>query len=512
MTHTPKDARPGLRHLAAVALAMCGLAAPASAQAWHTYPYWNGANNIPVSGRPVPQLTWLDDEMKDFMNTRSIPGGVMGISRNGNIVYLRGFGHNYTKGNLPENTPFQLASVSKPITAAAARHLISTGAIDLDDFAFDRGQTIQSGQFTVQVGGILPSPKYAPFGTSAQNVEKITVSHLLFHRSGWYAGPQSGNLDYAFHDVDCAADMGVASPPGSVNKIRWIQSKPLGFVPGEDAEYSNINYLILGEIVQHVSGMSLEEYVRTHVMTPDLWIPSTEIFGGHSFRAWQNPREPYYKTLNAHPNSATGPLMVENVFDSVGPSMVERPYGGHDVEAAVPFGGFVASTEAMLRFAEAYNIGYSTNPASSFALPVVGTVNTSNYNGSLPGFETRLVQIDTVLNGSFRFFVAFNQRSNSNFFSGHWPTVFLDSVQDSLTSLNQTYPGTTSDGFWTQLGTELTQGVGGYNTPFRGFQRMLDQTTTGSKVRLLPGAQGWTGVLDRQMLLDAPLGEVLIGQ
>lgn len=512
MTHIPKKARPGLHRLVALALALFGLAAPASAQAWHSYPYWNGANSIPVSGRPVSQLTWLDDEMKTFMNNRSIPGGVMGISRNGNIVYLRGFGHNYSKANLPENTPFLLASCSKTLTAAAVRHLISTGAIEMDDFAFDRGQTIQSGQFFIQVGGILPSPKYAPFGTSTANVEKITVEHLLFHRSGWFTGPQSGNLDFAFHDLDCAAAMGIASPPGPVNKLRWIQSKTLGFVPGEDVEYSNINYLILGEIVQQVAGISVEEYVRAHILTPDLWVPSTEIFGGHSFREWQNPREPYYKTLNAYPTSATGPWVVPTVFDNYGASNVEATYGGYDIEASVPYGGFVASAQAMLRFAEAYDIGYSTNPASTFGMPVDGNVATSSFNGSLPGFESRIVQIDTALNGSFRFFVAFNQRSEYGFYSGHWPSVFLNSVQDDLTSLNQTYPATTSDGFWTQPGSELTQGVGGYNAPFRGFQRMLDQTTTGSKVRLLPGNQTWTGVVNRQMLLDAPLGEVVIGQ
>lgn len=512
MTHTPKDARPGLRRLSTLALALFGLAAPASAQAWHTYPYWNGANNIPVSGRPVSQLTWLDDEMKTFMNTRSIPGGVMGISRNGNIVYLRGFGHNYSKANLPENTPFLLASCSKPLTAAAVRHLISTGAIEMDDFAFDRGQTIQSGQFFIQVGGILPSPKYAPFGTAAANIEDITVSHLLFHQSGWYVGPASNYEDHAFYDQLCADQMGIASPPGPANKIRWIQNKPLGFAPGTDAEYSNINYLILGEIVKEVSGLSVEEYVRTHIVTPEMWVPSTEIFGGRSFRAWQNPREPYYKTLNANPTSATGPWIVPNVFDSFGSNNVEAPYGGYDVEASVAYGGFVASAQAMLRFAEAYDIRYSTNPTSPFATPVTGDVQSGSYNGSLPGFETRIVQIDTANNGSFRFFVAFNQRSNNSFYSGHWPSDFLDSVQDDLTSPNQTYPATTSDGFWTQPGSELTQGVGGYNAPFRGFQRMLDQTTTGSKVRLLPGNQTWTGVVNRQMLLDAPLGEVVIGQ
>jgi CubicO group peptidase (beta-lactamase class C family) len=489
----------------------------AAAQAWHQHPYWNQSSSIQISGRPVSQLAWVEPIMRNFMLERSIPGGVFGISRNEEIVYLRGFGHDYNKQPLPENTPFRLASVSKTITVAAVRHLISTGAIELDDFVFDRGQTKQVGQFFIQVGGILPNSLYSPYPNLASadpDVSKITVSHLIHHRSGWYVNSLSSNLDYAFHDADCANDMGIASPPGPINKVRWLQGKQdLAFEPGTDAAYSNINYLLLGEIIKHVSGLTLDQYVRTHVLQPDMWVPSTEIFGAKSFREWGDPREPYYKTLNASPWTATGPWMVPNVFDSYGPSQVEAPYGGAHYEAMVPFGAWVASGAAMLTLANHYDVRYSTNPTSTFGMPLDGPLTSSGgHNGSLDGFETIIYQQADGIHGRLRFFVAFNARtSSSSFYSGHWPTQFLELVRPTLVGSTQTYPTTTSDGFWTQPGAEVAQGVGGYNTSFRGFQRALDKTTPGSKLRLLPGSQSWSGVINEPMILDAPLGTATIG-
>lgn len=49
---------------------------------------------------------------------RGIASGAIVISRDGNSVYLGGFGHSYNQTSLVENTPFQLTSVSKPISAA----------------------------------------------------------------------------------------------------------------------------------------------------------------------------------------------------------------------------------------------------------------------------------------------------------------------------------------------------------------------------------------------------------
>ena len=78
-----------------------------------------------ISGRPVPELTDLDDIMTTFMDANSITAGVLGVVQNGRIVYLRGFGEDYNGNDLPENALMRIASLSKPITAACIRQLVA---------------------------------------------------------------------------------------------------------------------------------------------------------------------------------------------------------------------------------------------------------------------------------------------------------------------------------------------------------------------------------------------------
>lgn len=490
---------PSPKSLPAMCLALLLGSQGALAQNWWANPYWADEDSIPVSGRPVPELAWLDQRVREYMVDRNAPNMVFGIMLDGRIVYLRGFGHNHDFQPLPENTPMRLASVSKTITTAAARHLISTGAITLGDFVFDRGQP---------GGGILPSSTYAPVGTPDARIGQITVSHLIHHRSGWYAGDHTNGEDFVWYDQECAAALGVASPPGATNKIRCILANPLAFDPGSEARYSNINTLILGDVIEHVSGINLDDYVRAHVMRPAIGIPATEIRAGRTFREWQDPREPYYKSQQT--TSSSGPWMFPTAFDNYGPAQVANPYGAYAVEDAVPFGAFVASPAAMLEFAWRYDIRYSTDEASRFGMPVNGTEATGGFNGSLSGFQSRVEQRDVPGVGSLRIFIATSFRRESA--SWHEPSALLSFVRDALIDGSQVYPDTTSDGFWTALGTPAASGVGGYNAPFRGMQRMLDQTTAGSKIRLFPGSQAWTGVLSTPMVIDAPLGHATIGQ
>ncbi len=487
-------------------LLLCS-AVPASAQQWHDHPYWERAADIPVSGRPVPELSWIDEEVQEFMATRSIPAGQVAVALNGRVVFMKGYGHNFSRQALPENAPFRQASISKPITAAAIQHLIGRGLLSLEDFAFDRGQQVQVGQNLITVGGILPSPRYAAFGTPTARFEEIRVRHLLQHTSGLRTANEPG--DHAFQDRLIAEEMGVPSPPGRVNMVRWVQGKALHCAPGTCERYSNIGYLVLGEIVETVSGLSVEQYVRTHILTPQKGVPVTELYGARSFRSQQSPREPYYKTLNASPANATGPQMVDNVFDNQGAAEVERAYGGHNYEDSIAFGGFVASPAVLLAFGNEYQLGLGT--------PIGAAVNQAGFGGSLPGHETILMQEEVPGAGRLVVYVAFNFRpaQSWNFHHGHWPSDMVNALLPTLRlqapNTNFPWPATTSDGFWTQPGAELIAGVGGYNAPFRGFQRMLNQTTAGSRIRLKPGSQNWTGVLDRPMVIDAPEGAATLG-
>ena len=129
----------------------------------------------PASGRAVPELQVMEDAFTQFMRARDITAGALCIARNDTIVYDRAFGWQdflLTRA-LPYAAPFRLASLSKLVTAAAIRHLVSTGRLNYSDHVFHLGQ---SG------GGLL---RMAPFGAPDPSLAEVTVQHLLDHKGGW---------------------------------------------------------------------------------------------------------------------------------------------------------------------------------------------------------------------------------------------------------------------------------------------------------------------------------------
>lgn len=439
------------------------------------------AGNLPVSGRPTPGLGQFDSAMQAFMETNGMEAAVMGVMKDGKIVYLKGFGYDYDDDNLPENTPFRLASCSKPLTVAAVRQRIEAGDFAVGDHIFNLGQA---------GGGLL---NYSPFPSLGDNrLKNITVQHLISHQGGWDRDVV-GDLTYM--ETDIADDMDVASPPGRVNTVRWILGKPLQFTPGTDTAYSNIGCLCMGLLVEQETGQSLVSYVRGHVLTPDMWVPSTDIFQARTFRAWQNEREPHY----------AGEGIVSSVFDGVG--FVYKPYGGFDVEARMGQGGYCCAAPTMLQFLQRYHCGaYDSRLGKPIDAdnPLTGT---ESHNGSQAGVSTLMVQRSDGVN----VFIAFNEDDHDA--GEHYPTDFYNqSIKPLLDAHNLSWPTTTADGAWVSTSGVLMGGVGGYNRPYLSVQAAVSSASNGTKLRLKPGTSAFTGTISKQMLLDAPLGAATIGQ
>ena len=81
------------------------------------------AQALPVSGTPDPRLAVFDQAMVDFMNLYTIEAGLLGVMFNGTIVLQRGYGWKDADHvtSLPDNAMMRIASLTKPITAAAIR-------------------------------------------------------------------------------------------------------------------------------------------------------------------------------------------------------------------------------------------------------------------------------------------------------------------------------------------------------------------------------------------------------
>lgn len=339
----------------------------------------------PISGCEVPALGGLDALMLDFVCSRDIGAATIAVARDGVVVYERGFGWSDEARTVPlaHDAMMRVASVSKPITAAAVRELIAEGAFTLDTRAFDLGQP---------GGGLLDLEPFPSLGDP--RLADVTVQHLLRHRGGWDRDI-AGDLTYM--EVAIASAMGIASPPGRENTVRYILGKPLQHAPGSTESYSNIGMLVLGLIVEQHRGKPLEEVLdpimaRAGVADEDHII-------GRTFRQDQDSREPHY--------DAAG--LGVNVFDPGG-ALVRRAYGTWDHEARAGQGAHVATAAALARFASHYyvngaNIGMP-RPAND------GGTWRWNHTGSLPGTNSLIRQ----RGDGITYAVIFNRRPSS----GDW--------------------------------------------------------------------------------------------
>ncbi|NBC19102.1 MAG: serine hydrolase [Bacteroidetes bacterium] len=438
-----------------------------------------GWGQLPESGRPVPALADFDTEMQNFMDDNAIGAGILGVMYEGRVVYLRGFGHDYNGNDLPENALFRLASCTKPLTAAAIRSLINDGAFNLMDNAFELGQT---------GGGVLNLVPFPSPGDS--RLEDITIQHLLVHQGGW----DDDVTDLAFQYWTAAEDMNVTRPPSREDMMRWSLGQPLQFTPGTITDYANIGYHALGRIVEQEAGQSLGTYLRQNILTPNMWVPATELQLGRTFRVDQDPREPLYDSPN------TGP----NVFEGMEPEEVPTPYGWWHQAGLQSFGGFIASAPTMLAFLQRYHTGVWDNRIGQPITSGLPVNSERNHNGILDGLNTLMVQRPDGVN----VFIAFNQRGDPQFAN----TFYSNRLQPLLDGGNITWPETTSDGFWIDTGGTGSGGVGGYHAAFGSFAAALAYVQDGSKLRLFGGTTGWTGTLSKRLLLDAPLGSAVLGE
>ena len=436
---------------------------------------------LPIQGKPVPQLAVFDDIMTDYMEFCSIYSGVLGIMKDDRIVYLRSFGYR-NEGNsqiLPENALMRIASVNKPFTAAVIRHLIINGEIRLDQRAF----TLDPAE-----DGILD---YEPFGgvVGDPRLKDITVNDLLRHRGGWDRDI-AGDLTYM--EVHIAFEMLLIPyrPPTRRETVEWIMSQPLQHDPGDEDEYhySNIGYLILGLIAEQVSGMDLYPYWREHILPGEMWFPASEFEPGRTFAVDQNPREPWY-------NSS---IVAQNVFDPFGP-YVMRPYGGWNHEARIAQGALISSAVPLLHLANTYYCN-----GDSIGVPLNGRRVTRNHGGSNYGTEALVRQRDDGVN----FAILINKKAPGDV---SYMTELRVLIDDQIDAGGFTWPTETVDGVWFEFGYGGTE-FGSYDQPFDNmddFQGLMPY----SKIRFKPGSTGWTGVINqRQIIMNAPEGPAIIGQ
>ena len=181
-----------------------------------------------------------DIVLADLKSDRA-PGAAVLILRSGQPVFERGYGVTDLRSFQPidSQTNFRLASVTKQFTAMAVMLLVQDGKLHYDDRLTD------------------VFPDFPAYGKA------ITIRHLLNHTSGL--------LDYE----DLMAKQDPNTPPEKIPQIQDAgvlellkRQSTTKFAPGTKWEYSNSGYVLLGLVVQEISGKSFGEFLRDRIFRP----------------------------------------------------------------------------------------------------------------------------------------------------------------------------------------------------------------------------------------------------
>jgi CubicO group peptidase (beta-lactamase class C family) len=357
-----------------------------------------------ITGAPVPALQAFDDTITGLMAKWQIPGAALAVVNNGHLVLAHGYGLADVDANQPvqPDSLFRIASLSKSFTSAGILTLVEQGKLDLDAPAF-----ALISQFSPPPGA-KPDPRLAT----------ITVRQLLQHTGGW---DRDESRDPVFLYRTVAAALGIPSPAGCPDVIRYMMGQPLDFDPGTRYAYSNFGYCVLGRIIESVSGQPYVDFISSQILTP---AGITRMREGYSLLDRRAEGEVHYYDYPGAPLSPS-------LFPST-PGLVPNPYGGISLETMDSFGAWLASPIDLVKFLTALDgrrgsrllkpetidmmtarpappvsVGASSYYGLGFLIrPVSGGANWWN-NGSLPGTRTFMARFE---NG-WTWAAVFNTRS-----------------------------------------------------------------------------------------------------
>lgn len=185
----------------------------------------------------------IDTLVSNQMLTAAVPGLSLAVTQNGRLVFAKSYGQADTVASTPVTsaTLFRVASISKTITATGIMKLVEGGFLSLESKVFG-------------ANSVLGMTYGVPHDL---RVNDITVRSLLNHTSGLWSNQQ--NIDPLMQSFSLSqADLITTT----------LQTRPLMFSPGARYQYSNFGYLILGRIIEKVTGVSDEQWIRDNVLVP----------------------------------------------------------------------------------------------------------------------------------------------------------------------------------------------------------------------------------------------------
>lgn len=184
--------------------------------------------------KPQSEMVARMEQIVQSYVPKQFMGSVL-VSQNGKVLLDKSYGFANLEWEVP-NTPttkFRLGSVTKQFTAASILLLEERGKLKVED----------------------PVKKYMPDAPAAW--DKVTIFHLLTHTSGI---PSFTSFpEYRSKEAETMTPQQL---------VDWFKDKPLEFEPGTKWNYSNSGYVLLGYLIEKISGQSYADFVQQNIFTP----------------------------------------------------------------------------------------------------------------------------------------------------------------------------------------------------------------------------------------------------
>lgn len=195
------------------------------------------------------QFSKVDADVKQIMKEQDIVGMSFAAVKGGKIIYANSFGLKNIESNTPlaNDDIFRIASISKSFSATSIMQLVEARKISLDD------------DFGKLVGFRIRNPNFPD--------QVITLRMVMSHTS-------SINDSQGYFNLD------VINPDKNPD---WAKSYNT-YAPGSEYEYCNLNYNMVGSVVERISGERFDNYVKDHILTP------LGLYGGYNVDSLDNGR------------------------------------------------------------------------------------------------------------------------------------------------------------------------------------------------------------------------------
>jgi CubicO group peptidase (beta-lactamase class C family) len=201
------------------------------------------APHPPATPKQVKGVTELEAYLNQLVKSGSPPGLSLVVVKDGQIVYNNAFGYADKPHNIKAtpDTVYHWWSMTKIPTVVAIMQLQEQGKVDLDE----------------------PVEKYLPwFDVIYPSVQSpiITIRNLLQHTSG-LPDTIPAMVGWVHYDDETPNQTEIV-------KKQLPKFNKLKFIPGSKAVYSNLNYMVLGAIIESVSGQPYEAYIIQNILQP----------------------------------------------------------------------------------------------------------------------------------------------------------------------------------------------------------------------------------------------------